>query len=197
MNIATLVMAAGESRRFDGCKLLSKLDNKLLLQFALENSHSLRTRWLYCVTGAWHHEIITAMNKATLISTPTLYNSEWQQGLGNSLAFSINQLPSECDGVLILLGDQWAIPQHSLLHMLADFDHQHIICAYADNHRTVPALFPKHCFAELSNLTGDQGARLLLRSEQYPVKTIALPEAMKDIDTRECLRQAAECIDNL
>ncbi len=187
-------MAAGGSRRFDGCKLLTKLGDKTLLQYTLENAHSLHTRWLYCVTGAWHHEIITAMNKTTLSKTPVLYHSEWQQGLGKSLAFGVKQLPPTCDGVLILLGDQWAIPQHSLQHMLADFDHQHIICAYANNHRTVPALFPKYYFGELSNLQGDQGARHLLRSKQYSVKTIAIPEAMKDIDTRECLRQAVDCI---
>jgi molybdenum cofactor cytidylyltransferase len=51
-----------------------------------------------------------------------------------------------------------------------------------------PVIFPKDYFCELSQLTGDKGAKELL--QQYPQKIIslAMPAAALDVDTPEDLK---------
>jgi CTP:molybdopterin cytidylyltransferase MocA len=57
--------------------------------------------------------------------------------------------------------------------------------AYAGR-RGVPAYFPASAFAALAQLTGDAGARDLLRD----ARTIPLPLGELDIDTPEALAEA-------
>jgi CTP:molybdopterin cytidylyltransferase MocA len=46
-----------------------------------------------------------------------------------------------------------------------------------------PVLFPRGAFDALGELTGDQGAKSLLQSSRFDVRTIPFEDAAIDIDT--------------
>jgi molybdenum cofactor cytidylyltransferase len=51
----------------------------------------------------------------------------------------------------------------------------------------VPAIFPRSCFTELSQLRGDRGAQMLLKRHTDRVTRVPMMSAATDIDTPEDL----------
>ncbi len=183
MGIATLILAAGESRRFEGCKLLAPLGNgRCLLEHTLATAERVTASPVYIVTGAWDAEIRTLL--ATHPGVNLLFNPQWNEGLGASLAFAVNELAERYDGLLVLLADQVALHSADLQALLQQFNGENMVCAEYSGRRGVPAIFPQPYFAQLKQLTGDQGARSLLNNPDEPVITVPLEHAEIDIDTQ-------------
>jgi len=185
MQIATLILAAGASRRFDGCKLLAPLDNGMcLLEHTLALAQSVTTGPVHIVSGAWDADIRSLFAAIPETTANVLFNPQWAQGLGCSLAFAVHALADRYDAVLVLLADQIALRPDDLTALLEPFNGEVIICAEYAGQRGVPAIFPKRYFAQLKQLQGDQGAKSLLNNPDQPVVTVALENAAIDIDTR-------------
>ncbi len=177
MNIHALILAAGESKRLGQPKQLIDYQGKTLLAHVMSHLEPLATM-THVVLGA--HEVTIKQN--VVIKHPTT-NPNWHQGMGNSLAFGINNLP-DCDAVLVALCDQIFIPAGHFQQLInaAQTHPTHII---ATQHKTcgVPAIFPAQFFKELAALTGDQGAKAIITSHQEQVKSITCQQAAFDIDT--------------
>ena len=47
----------------------------------------------------------------------------------------------------------------------------------------VPAIFPRECFLELQQLSGDQGARRVIKKYTHRVKAVAFDGGTADVDT--------------
>lgn len=184
--IAVLIMAAGEASRFGGCKLLAHIDDKSLLQRAIDESNAVAHGQVYVVTGRYHNDIHQQVTDAQL-----LYNPHWQDGLGRSIAYGASSINQQIDGILILLADQIRITQIHLRKLIEQYDETHIVCANYEGKNGVPALFPKRYFDTLQKLQGDKGAKLLLNNSQTEIISLSLPEAVVDIDTSDELVAAS------
>lgn len=89
-------------------------------------------------------------------------------------------------GLMVVLADMPELEVSDLNVMLQAFDFKNIYRATdADGTAGHPVIFPATLFPALNRLSGDQGARALLRSE--PVMQVALPDAhaTTDLDTPE------------
>jgi molybdenum cofactor cytidylyltransferase len=209
MKVDCLILAAGESARYGGCKLLALLRGKTLLDTAIANVAALPLQSVNLVTGAYHREIaqhfafddtskkISDQNSRIEYSgnqTTTLHEikpvprlikfEDWQQGMGHSIAYGVSQLPTD-NAVLILLGDQPLISAQDLQRLFTAWQKNptQTVCASFNNIRGVPALFPANAKRELLTLSGDKGARSLLAKDTWPVTTVAMANAAFDIDT--------------
>lgn len=113
-------------------------------------------------------------------------NSQWQSGMGSSLTKGIGALPSRARAVLVMLCDQPEISARSLEALVQEAgpDFRRISAAHYAGRLGVPAVFPRHKFAALRQISADQGARSLLRSLDS-VRGVDMPEAAFDIDTPE------------
>jgi CTP:molybdopterin cytidylyltransferase MocA len=132
----------------------------------------------------------------------------WQHGLGHSIANAIAQLPESATHVCIGLADQAAITtehcnaliQNAIAHPGCIIAARYIMQAHKPKQVNTakhmpqlgaPCIFPAVYFTKLAKLTGDKGARSLLRNIQLqaPQSIIAvdLPSAAIDIDTQEDL----------
>ncbi|MEI8594197.1 nucleotidyltransferase family protein [Photobacterium sp. Hal280] len=186
MQIAVMIMAAGEGKRFGGCKLLSQRDARhSLLSYAVEMALDSQAGPVFVVTGRWHNEIAHAQKQGLLAQVPLLYCSRWSQGLGRSIAHGTQMLASDFDAIMITLADQVALSSQDFKRIAAFAAPEHIVCARYNDRRGVPALFPARCFSRLTQCEGEHGARHLLRSDIFPVHEIPLPHAADDIDTQE------------
>ena len=162
--LAVLIMAAGESRRFGSCKLLADIDGKPMLQRSIELAQSTDASLIRIVTGRWHQEIKQAQTSGLIDDIELIYNPDWQQGLGNSIATGVSQIASLCDEALLLLADQVRVSGEDLKRLTLRDDRNQIACASYSKTLGPPAIFPAQFFPKLEKLSGDKGAKALLRN---------------------------------
>lgn len=189
MKLGVLIMAAGASRRFGGCKLLASVDDKPLLQYVIDHALALEGAEIVVVTGCWHDELTTAQQRGRLSDVRLMFNPDWKEGLGCSIRTGVEQLVDRCDHIMILLGDQILISTDDLNQMIAIIAGHQIACAKYAGKRGVPALFHGSCFDQLMSLKGDQGAKALLNHDDFKVVEVKLPDAVTDIDDKEDLKR--------
>ena len=200
MAIAALIMAAGQSSRFNGCKLLARLNNESMLQLAINKISALGIDNIFIITGAWHDDILQAQKKGEITGGKILHNSDWAEGLGCSIAYGVSAIADKYDAILITLADQVAITTAHLSQLLVEHNtrphnKEAIVCATYQGKRGVPAIFPKNCFAHLMTLSGDQGAKKLLSMSSFCLIECDIPLAAVDIDTQQeflCWQKSTE-----
>jgi len=183
-----ILLAAGQSKRFGGIKQLAKIYGQPMVCHCL-SQYRHGGKWLGGITNA---SVVLGSN-AELISQvlPDYVNTyvvhSWLKGMGHTLAQSIQNITNDTTHVLIGLADQTALT-HQMISRLLDESNtypQHIIAAKYIGGLGPPVIFPKQYFYELSQLTGDKGAKILLQHHHQKIISLAIPEASFDIDTPE------------
>ncbi len=182
--LLALLMAAGASSRFGGCKLLCAVEGQTLLQRSLSLCSA--AQHTYVVLGAHTQallpHLVQPLQEQEVSALPF---DRWQQGLGASIAYGVSQLP-EAEGVLILLADQALLSHHDIARLVQTWRSQpeKIACAAYRGSVGVPAIFPQRVWPSLMSLSGDQGAKKLLLNAGHAVK-VPLERAGFDLDTLE------------
>lgn len=194
--IGAIVLAAGSGQRFGSQKMLHHHNNKTLLSHSLQALDANPVSARLVVTGADSDQLANAHSD---IEANFIYNPQWQQGMGTSIAAGIAALDTlsptivpTVDAALIMLGDQIHIPA-SAIKTLLDTARDHpgkIVCAHYEGINGVPCVFPRALFDELRKLGGDKGARAILNDPARSVMSIEMPEAAYDIDRPEDLQVA-------
>jgi len=189
MRIAKVLLAAGQSSRFDGCKLIANVgNNKTMIARAVDVLQQLDAGAVYVVSGAWHNEITQALKHYNDVEI--ICNLDWQQGLGKSIALAANQLRHSdgWDGILFMLADQVELEACDIQQLVTRFQNNPTRwCANYGERLGVPAIFPHDDFDLLTTLSNDKGAQHLLRESGGIVNCVLLNKASADIDTVEQL----------
>jgi molybdenum cofactor cytidylyltransferase len=186
---AVLIMAAGASSRFGGCKLLAPVEGRPLLQRTIGLAAELFPDDIYVVSGAWHRELMDAKVKGKLAGASFVYVDTWSHGLSASLVAGVKYLKSDYNVILVLLADQVALERSDLERLLAAFDGDNIACGFYNGKRGVPAIFGDNSFGRLMHLRGDQGAKEVLYEPSISVRECFMPNASMDIDSRDQLAE--------
>ena len=188
INIAILVLAAGESSRMKTPKQLVKIGVKFLLETVLSKAKAININHVYCVLGA---NDVLIRREISSANTHFIHNTNFKEGLSSSIAYGIAHLKTTTnsyDAVLVLLGDQPAIEKTYLNEMIALFnkDQSKIIASNYGEKLGVPAIFPKNYFSTLQELSGDFGAKNLLNKNKTVI-AFSKQTNFIDIDTKEDL----------
>lgn len=184
MKLAIMILAAGQSQRFNGCKLLAQMSSgDSLLSHSIVNATTSEVGDVYVVTGRWHDDIEHAQRQALVPPCKLLYCSEWSLGIGHSIAYGVGCLADDYDAILVTLADQVALTSETFKLLVSEYDGSQIVCAQYAGQCGVPALFPKRYFSKLTSLSGDSGAKKILHTEDT-VKAIQIRSAEVDIDTK-------------
>ena len=176
-----LVLAAGGSSRLGRPKqLLPYLDGTLV-------EHAVRTALLsgaaevVVVVGAERERVREALKG---LDVRIVVNEDWRDGMGGSISLGIKALGEEIEKAVVALGDQPRItPEH--LRRLAERARPVAASAYAGV-LGAPAAFARSEFDRLVALTGEVGARSLLREGE--IAPVAFDSANVDVDTPEDYR---------
>ena len=177
---AAIVLAAGASTRLGEPKQLIELGGERLLERAVRTAREAGLKRVVVVVGARAAEIIS---QCDLRDAEIVHCKAWAEGMSQSLAAglaAVEQLGVR--GAVVMTADMpFVTPSH--LMALARKSGSARASSYAGRHG-VPAYFPSAMFAALKKLTGDAGARDLLRQ----ASAVALDEAdALDVDTPEAL----------
>lgn len=181
-NSYALILAAGGSRRLGRPKQLLRWQGRTLLDTAIDTARAVLGERVIVVLGAQAEAIHAAID---LGSVKTVTNPDWQEGLASSIRAGIKALPASAQAVLILLCDQPLIGPEHLEKLLSAWQSEPDLIVASQYHLSagVPAVFPVAYFGRLAALTGDQGAKLLLKELDPSVLKIPLSETGLDIDT--------------
>jgi len=188
MRTAAILLAAGASTRLGQPKQLVTIDGESLLARSARIAFEGGIDDVFVVLGAH-----AARFRAHLAHTRCRFaeNPRWEQGIATSIVAGVEAAlaHSQPDAVLLLACDQPAVtPFHLLqLQLLADADSPRIAASTYAGHTGIPTVFPQAYFAELIALTGDTGARHLLRTHADSVATLLLAHGELDLDTPESL----------
>ena len=185
--VGLVLAAAGGSRRLGSPKqLVRNSEGKSLVRQAAETALGSLCRPVTVVLGAEADSIAAELDGLDLTVT---VNADWQTGLASSLKAGLAALLEHgpLDAVVVMLCDQPHVTPallNSLLTASAETGRQIAACEYGGA-LGVPALFTRSLFVSLQALTGDEGARRVIRQYDGPIARIAFPGGELDIDTAQ------------
>ncbi|MCJ8304903.1 nucleotidyltransferase family protein [Shewanella sp.] len=188
-----VLMAAGQSRRFNGVKLAQVIDD-LGTPLLLDSYRKLKGfsdelgAELVVILGA-HADLLSSIlpDDAKLV-----YNSQWQQGMSTSVKAAVGYAQAQgAESLMISLADQVALqPEHfhSLIKARSQLDPR--VWGFNLGSLSVPAIFHRDDYPKLRELSGDSGAKLVLNDLYKSGKMLAIEmeSASFDIDTRDDLK---------
>ena len=181
MKIATLILAAGESKRMNGVKQLLPWKDSTLLGYAITQSLQSSANEVYVVLGANMDKIL---NTIDIRKVNLVINDDWSHGMGTSIAsvirfFRANQL--DFDGILIRLIDQPLLDVKYYNTLINKYiDSKNIIASSYKSGYGVPVVFDKKYFDELLVLKSDKGAKGIIK--KYKEALIVVDSEGKTID---------------
>lgn len=186
MQVATIILAAGASTRLGGQpkQLLTHNGTTLVRQIA-DAALSLQAGPVIAVLGANEDQI-----QPELIDLPIriALNPNWLEGMSSSLRAGLNTLADEpVDFFLVVLTDQPYVTADLLQQLIATQQKTGrgiVACRYGEaGHLGVPALFDIRYGSEFMSLSGDMGARKLIKQYAGDCSEIPFPLATIDLDT--------------
>jgi molybdenum cofactor cytidylyltransferase len=176
-----VVLAAGGGSRYDGPthKLLAPLGDRPVVAWAIAHALEAGFDETVVVTGAVD---LSAWVPAGVVVVP---NPRWAEGQATSLQAAVTYARARGhDAVVVGLGDLPGIPA-TAWRLVADSGAE-LATAVVEGRRTPPVRIGASLWEELPT-SGDEGARVLLRSRPDLVVPVTCPGTPVDIDTTEDL----------
>jgi molybdenum cofactor cytidylyltransferase len=190
--IAAIVLAAGRSSRMLGPnKLLATLDGKPLVRLAAEAALGSRATSVTVVTGHRDRDIAAALDGLDLV---VAHNPDFAEGLSTSLKRGLAAVPADAEAAIVMLGDMPRVTAETVDRLIEAYDPARgalIVVPTAEGRRGNPVLISRRFFPDLAAVTGDLGARQVIRSSPEAVVEVELGDAVAlDLDTPEALAAA-------
>ena len=174
-SVWAIILAAGESKRFNGIKAMAEWQGETLLNRAVNLATSVTAHNTVMVYGAYDLEVPKSVMR--------VYNPEWPLGMGSSLACGLRWLDNHGhrpDGILVLTVDQPRITDTHLKTLVHKGRSENTNVLTTDGVTDgPPAYIRANDFNVLKNLKDDYGAKKHL--ETYTTLKVA-KEQFADID---------------
>lgn len=196
--VGIVVLAAGASERMGEPKQLLRYGGETLLRRAVRAALDSRCRPAVVVLGARSELLIDEAAGARVEEgdgARVVVNQGWAEGMASSIRCGLNAIEEETQGRMdasvFMLCDQPFVTGEVVNRLLEAYETKRpplVASEYPSGvERTlgVPALFSRTLFQELLELRGDEGARRVIRRHASEAVTVAVPEAVFDVDTRE------------
>ncbi len=173
--IAAIILAAGRSSRFGPRnKLLESIAGVPVVRRVVMAALASCARPVIAVTG---YEAARVAGALAGLAVSIVFNEDHEQGLSSSLRAGLHALPQACEGALILLADMPAIGEAELEALIAAFVAQGgdgVCVPVRHGRRGNPVLWGARFFAEMAALSGDAGAKELLRRHADQVTEVEM-----------------------
>ena len=188
--ISAIILAAGMSVRMGSPKQLLKIGNSPLIRIVTENVLLSDVDEALVVTGCRQKEVGDAISD---LPVKIIYNPRYKEGQGTSLALGVRSISAGVSAFIVFMVDQPLISA-SLINMLIDeFKKRRClalrpVCKGLPGH---PVIFSSSVIEELKNLSGDEGARQVLKKLKDKVEYFEVQDeaVILDIDTPENFEQ--------
>ncbi|MDO8715419.1 MAG: nucleotidyltransferase family protein [Dehalococcoidales bacterium] len=171
--ISAILLAAGEAKRMGKPKQLMPLGEKSILEHSLDNLLASRVNEIIVVVGC---EAEAVAKKVAARPVRIAVNPDYKQGMSTSLVKGLDLVSDGAKAVMVFLADQPFIGSHVINQLIDDFaNHKKgIAVPVYKGKRGHPIIFAIKYGGELSKLTGDAGAKAILKKH---------PEDVLEVDT--------------
>jgi len=183
MKLSILILAAGNSSRLGYPKQLIEFEGETLIERITTIALTVSEDILIVLGG--NADLIFPKLERFKRRISTIFNPDWQEGMGTSIRVGVEKLVEKSDLILILLADQPFISKvllQDMLQIIENSQNSIVSCLYNDA-LGVPMLFDKTVFKDLLKLNGERGAKTFLDLYKNNIGTIHFPEGIFDIDT--------------
>ncbi len=186
-NTGVVILAAGASSRLGSPKQLLDYAGATLLQHSIEVAQVSNAVPVFVVLGANADAIKHGLKITT---ANVIINADWKEGMASTIRYGLQTLVEmnpQVDAVIFLVADQPFVTAE-LLNNLMDVHRKKQNSIVASKYGTTfgtPVLFAKRFFPELIELTGDVGAKSLVRKYMSEAAFVFFPKGKIDIDTKE------------
>jgi len=183
-DVACILLAAGGSRRLGAAKQLIRYRTRPLLAHALSAARGALPRAPLIVVVGSEALRLTLLLRRARCGARIVANPRWREGMATSLRSGLAAAPRTARAALVLVVDQPLVDAAAIARLVAAWRRHPGVPAAAryDERVGVPAVLPRRSWSALKKLTGDQGARALLRGAPS-ITLVEMPEAALDIDT--------------
>lgn len=183
-NVGLILLASGQSSRFDGNKLTTELGGRPLAEWAIDTAEAAGfTRKIMVKRG-------DCFVPRTYRDWEVVVNNNAHYGLSTSIRAGVSAA-KDCERVVIILAD---MPFVSAGHLLRLANAAAVaFTRYPDGHKGCPAAFPSQDFPALLALDGDRGAASIAFPDEQ-LFDASDPSSLADVDTRADLQNAATWI---
>ncbi|MGO9744024.1 MAG: NTP transferase domain-containing protein [Roseiarcus sp.] len=196
-DIAAILLAAGTASRYraaggaEASKLIADFHGEPVVRAAAKAALASRAAPLVVVTGYAREKIEAALAGLDAVF---VHNADYATGLASSLRAGLAAVPRAA-GALVLLGDMPRVPPSALDLLIAAFAERRDALAVIPvfrGERGNPVLLSRALIPEIERLSGDEGARRLLRAaDPRRILEVAFDDAAitLDVDTPADLRR--------
>ncbi len=186
-DLAVILLAAGEARRFGGGKLEAELDGKMLGLHVAGTLAAVGFGQLVAVCNANNAALNARM---AAFGFDVVLNPDPARGQASSLALGLAAAKDgPCTAALIALADMPYVTADHLGRLVSAFEDSGMaVCSTNGTTRMPPAILPRALWAQAVKSEGDHGARSLLR---HALCIEAEAGVLKDVDRPEDLIQAS------
>lgn len=199
--MVVVVLAAGNSSRLGRPKQAVRFAGECLLVKQLKLALSISAK-VICVLGSNALAMKSLVPRSLIERVVFINNTHWATGMSSSIASSISaiektqiqayQKDDSISAALFLLVDQWQLNESNLKGLLEGWQNTNessdlIHVAGESDKFTPPVIFPQRYFERLSLLTGESGAKPIIKENIELCRFYPIPEAFIDLDTPEQL----------
>lgn len=185
--VEVIMLAAGASSRMGSVdKLLEQIDGETLLHRSAKVALNTQADRVLVVLPPDHElrQVVLEGLAVDIVPSP-----DWKIGMSASILAGLSAVSDDCDAVIVALADMPEITPDHMNRLIAAFDptENREICraVSADGTPGHPVLFGRRFFETLATLTGDRGARDVLKeAPEFLVDVQTLGQgAVIDLDT--------------
>ena len=187
MKINLILLAAGNSKRFNGNKLLTMYNGKPLYMYIIEKALNIDVNKIICVTQ--YEEIKEALSNTKI---NVVMNNNSNLGISSSIKLGVN-FDNDADGYMFMVCDQPFIKEDTINKLLNTFINgdKGIVSTAFNGCTRNPVIFSKRYLNDLLSLNGDTGGSKIIKrnfNDLILVEVTNISE-VRDIDTREEMKE--------
>ncbi|OWK70878.1 NTP transferase domain-containing protein [Pedobacter sp. AJM] len=184
MHTGIMILAAGNSSRLGRPKQLLVFKQKTLIEQTINAALQTSFQPIIVVLGAYANEIQEKLSAEVNF----VINENWSAGMSSSIAAGVAALIKKSpliENIIIAVSDQAFITAEifSALKQKQISTKKGIVASTYAKTTGTPVLFNKQYFPQLLSLTGNNGAKSMLKLHDNDVETIAFAMGNVDIDT--------------
>ena len=181
--VAGILLAAGSSSRLGRPKQLLPINGQPLIRRVTEAVCATRLRPVVVVTGSHAEQITDTVRNLEVV---VIHNADYHQGQSTSMIAGLSAVPNEAIGAVFLLGDQPQITAE-VIDQVVSVATQTGAAIAQTRYRGIPShpvYFARSLFPELLQVTGDLGARDVIRRHVDAIHWVDVDSELPlDIDT--------------